>query len=300
MQPIILVAGATGNLGGRIIHALLEKGAEVRALVRPSTDSDKIKKLEQLGVKVWKVNTDKVEEVAKACEGATCVVSALAGLHEVIIDTQKVLLDAAVQAGVPRFIPSDFCLDFTHLRVGENRNLDMRRTFHQYLDKAPIVATTIFCGAFMDLLTDQMPMILFKQHRILYWGNADQPLDFTTMDNTAAFTANAALDADTPRFLTIAGDHITPRTMTKVVSEVTGHKFWLFRPGGLGLLNLIIKISRFLAPGKNDLYPAWQGMQYMRDMMEGRAKIAHYDNQRYPGIKWTTVKDMLAAQPIPR
>jgi len=45
----------------------------------------------------WKVNTDNVAEVAKACKGATCVVSALAGLHDVIIDTQKVLLDAAVQ-----------------------------------------------------------------------------------------------------------------------------------------------------------------------------------------------------------
>lgn len=299
MQPIIVVAGGTGNLGGRIIHALLEKGAEVRTVVRPSSDPDKVKKLEQLGVKVWKVNTDQVEEVAKACEGATCVVSALAGLHEVIIATQKVLLDAAVLAGVPRFIPSDFSLDFTNFRVGENRNLDLRRTFHQYLDKAPIAATTIFCGAFMDLLTDQMPMILFKQKRILYWGNADQPMDFTTMDDTAAFTANVALDADTPRFLTIAGDRITPRAMSKVVSEVTGHKFRFFRPGGLGLLNFLIKVTQFLAPGKKETYPAWQGMQYMRDMMEGRAKIAHYDNQRYPGIRWTTVRDFLSSQPSP-
>lgn len=299
MRPIILVAGGTGNLGGRIIHGLLGKGAEVRTVVRPSSDPDKVKKLEQLGLKVWKVNTDQVEEVAKACEGTTCVVSALAGLHEVIIDTQKVLLDAAVLAGVPRFIPSGFSLDFTNLKVGENRNLDLRRTFHQYLDKAHIAATTIFCGAFMDLLTDQMPMILFKQKRILYWGNADQLLDFTTMDDTAAFTAHVALDADTPRFLTVAGDRITPRAMTKVLSEVTGHTFRLFRPGGLGLLNFLIKVTQLFAPGKKDLYPAWQGMQYMRDMMEGRAKIARYDNPRYPGMTWTTVKDLLLAQPLP-
>ncbi|MBZ5672294.1 MAG: NmrA family NAD(P)-binding protein, partial [Acidobacteriia bacterium] len=33
----IVVAGATGNLGGRIARALLERGASVRALVRHGT-----------------------------------------------------------------------------------------------------------------------------------------------------------------------------------------------------------------------------------------------------------------------
>jgi hypothetical protein len=36
-------------------------------------------------------------------------------------------------------------------------------------------------------------------------------------------------------------------------------------------------------------------MQYMRDMLEGRATIEHYDNNRYPGITWTTVQDVLTA-----
>src|SRR5688500_13104426 len=103
MEKIILVAGSTGNLGGRIVNALLKKGAIVRAIVRQTTDPEKIQKLEALGVQVIKVDMLNVQEVAKACVGAACVVSALAGLRDVIIDTQKVLLDAAVLAGVPRF-----------------------------------------------------------------------------------------------------------------------------------------------------------------------------------------------------
>jgi hypothetical protein len=35
---------------------------------------------------------------------AHCLVSALAGLRETVIDTQKNILDAAVQANVQRFI----------------------------------------------------------------------------------------------------------------------------------------------------------------------------------------------------
>ena len=294
MKKVIVVAGGTGNLGQRIVTALRQKGADVRVIVRSGSDVNTVKKLENLGAVVFTVDTSNVAEVSNACTGAFCVVSALAGLRDVIIDTQKVLLDAAVIAGVPRFIPSDFSLDFTNLTVGENRNLDLRREFRQYLDKSTISATTIFIGPFMDLLTGQMPMILFKPKRILYWGNADQRLDFTTMDDTAAFTANVALDADAPRFLKVAGDQISPRQMTMVMSEVSGNQFRLLRAGGLGLLNVLIKVARTVAPGTNDLYPAWQGMQYMRDMMEGRAKVASYDNDRYQGMRWTTVSDFLS------
>jgi hypothetical protein len=63
--------------------------------------------------------------------------------------------------------------------------------------------------------------------------------------------------------------------------------------GGTGHLGGIIKITKTFAPGKNDLYPAWQGMQYMRNMMDKRSTIDSTDNYRYNDIKWTTVKDLL-------
>ena len=187
----IVVAGATGNLGGRIARALVERGAGVRALVRHGTAGDKLDRLQELGVTIASVDWSSAFEVAAACSGGSCVVSALQGLQEVIVETQTVLLDATIQAGVPRFIPSDYSIDFTKFPPGENRNLDLRRDFHTRLDKTSISATTIFIGAFADMLTGQMPLILFKLKRVLYWGDADQRMDFTTMDDTAAFTCAA-------------------------------------------------------------------------------------------------------------
>jgi len=184
-KPIIVVAGAMGNLGQIITKALLQKRAEVRVLVRPTTNSEKIKYLRELGAKIVVVNMAEASEIAAACQGASCVVSALAGLREVVIDAQKTLLDGAVASGVPRFIPSDYSLDFTPFSDGENRNLDLRREFHTYLDKAPIAATSIFNGAFADMLTDQMPMIMFDKNIVLYWGDADHKMGFTTIENTA-------------------------------------------------------------------------------------------------------------------
>ncbi|MCW8803607.1 MAG: hypothetical protein OQK57_04345, partial [Ignavibacteriaceae bacterium] len=72
----------------------------------------------------------------------------------------------------------------------------------------------------------------------------------------------------------------------------------IFRPGGIRLLNLIIKVTRFFSPSKNELYPAWQGMQYMRDMMEGRIIFQKYDNDRYSKIKWTSAKEFLIKEDI--
>ena len=296
-DPTIVVAGATGNLGGRIVKALLERGASVRALVRPAAARDKLERLQRLGVTIANVDFSSASQVALACSGAACVVSALAGLRNVIVEAQTVLLDAAVKAGVPRFIPSDFSIDFTKFPPGENRNLDLRREFHKRLDKASIRATTIFNGAFTDMLTGQMPLILFKLKRVLYWGNADQRMDFTTIDDTAAFTACAALDPSTPRFLRIAGDQLSARGLAAVVSEVTGKEFRLFRAGGLGRLGTLIKVARTVAPGEKELYPAWQGMQYMRNMFDGRAKLEPLDNNRYPGIRWTSARDVLSARP---
>ena len=109
----ILVAGATGNLGGRIAGALVERGASVKAIVRHGAVRDRLEWLQGLGVTIASVDWSRASQVTMACSGASCVVSALAGLRDVIVETQSVLLDAAIKAGVPRFIPSDYSIDFT-------------------------------------------------------------------------------------------------------------------------------------------------------------------------------------------
>ena len=295
-NAITVLAGATGNLGGRIARALLEGGANVRAIVRHNSDPDKIEELRKKGAAITEVDFNSIPELTGACLGGSCVISALSGLREVIVETQTLLLDAAVKAGVQRFIPSDYAIDFTKLPPGTNRNLDLRREFHERLDKAPIAATSIFNGMFTDLLTGEAPMILFKLKRVVYWEDADQRLDFTAMDNAAEFTAAAALDSSTPRILRIAGDQISARELVEVVSEVTGKNFRLFRAGGLGRLATLIKITRSVLFNSNALYPPWQGMQYMHNMFSGLTKLEPLDNDRYPGMRWTTARDVLAAR----
>lgn len=293
MKKIILVAGATGNLGLRIVNALANRDAEIRVLLRPTSNKEVLTQLEKLGVKIYTITNWNMEELTPSCVGVSCVVSALAGLRDVVIDAQKVLLDATIAAGVPRFIPSDYSLDFTKFKHGENRNLDLRREFHEYLDKKQIRATSIFNGAFMDMLTNEMPLIFFNRKLILHWGQANYKWGFTTIDNTAQYTAHVALDDSSLRYLRIAGDLISPQEVRAIASEVMGVKFRMLRAGGQGLLGIFIKLARTFSPSEKELYPAWQGMQYMHNMIDERSKINTLDNERYEGMKWTKVKDVL-------
>ena len=120
-QPIILLAGAAGDLRIRVAKSLVSRGAAVRALVRSdASDADK-DRLATIGAKIVNADVNDIGSVAATCAGASCVVSALNGLHDVVVDRQGVLLDAAVKSGVPRFISSDYSLDFTKTTPGGNR-----------------------------------------------------------------------------------------------------------------------------------------------------------------------------------
>jgi nucleoside-diphosphate-sugar epimerase len=296
-QPIIVLAGAAGDLGTRIAKALVARGATVRALVRPDLSDAERTRLSALGLTLEIADPTDIASLAAAMQGASCVVSALNGLQEVILERQGILLDAAVKAGVPRFIPSDYSEDFTKTNPGDNRNLDLRREFMARADRAPIKVTSILNGAFMDMLGAEMPIIQPKINRVLYWINADQPLDFTTKDDVAAYVAAAALDDTTPRFLRIAGETLTARDIAAALSDVTQKRYSTLWVGNLGILSFMIRMAQRFAPEPNATFPAWQGMQYMRDMFSGRGKLEPLDNSRYPELRWTSVRQQLKNQP---
>jgi NAD(P)-dependent dehydrogenase (short-subunit alcohol dehydrogenase family) len=295
MNTTIAVAGATGNLGGRIVKVLLEKGAHVRTIVRNNTDdNDKIEKLKQQGVEVIKADMNNKTELTSALKGVSMVISALQGLEDVIIDTQFTLLEAAVAAGVSRFMPSDYSVDYTKLSEGENRNFDLRHEFYKRIDKAPIEATSIFNGAFADILAYSAPFIDLKNKSIGYWDNPDWKIDVTTMDDTAAYIADVAMDKSTPRKLLIAGFQISPKELKQLAEDVFDTPFNLTNLGSVADLAAKNKKERAAYPeGEKEVYANWQGSQYLHSMFS--AHHDHLDNDSYPDLKWTGAKEVMSA-----
>ena len=293
----IVVAGATGNLGGRIVNSILREGAAVRALVRTGTARDKSEALRRCGASVVEVDFHELDQVVKACAGASCVVSAFAGLRDVIVDTQRVLLEGSAKAGVPRFIPSDFSADYTKWPQPENRTLDLRREFNRIVEKTVVSSTSILNGAFLDLLLGPFPAFNLEARTVTYWGDPDSKLEFTRLDDIAAFTALASLDASAPRRLRIVGERISARELAVLAEEVSGERFELINGGTITeLSDRISQRQRAANPEDRELYPDWQRMMYMRTMFSGSAEVGSLDNGRYPNLHWTTARELLEAR----
>jgi hypothetical protein len=291
MDKLILVAGATGKLGQKMCQELLLRNVKVRAIVRSGSNQETIEKLQAAGAEIFEADLSSAAGLAEACAGVTCVVSALAGLREVIVDGQTKLLEAAVTAGVPRFIPSDFSSDFTEIPEGENRNFDLRKEFKKTIDGSTIQATSIFNGCFAEILRYNTPLFHVKDKTISYYEDkAGWAIDFTTMDDTAAFTAMAAIDEHTPRALHISSFSVSPEDLVLLSEKTKGSRFTLLNRGSMDSFSAANKTLRAEDPaGENDLYPRWQQAQYMYSMF-----LVHhdsFDNARYEGLTWSPAED---------
>ncbi len=115
------------------------------------------------------------------------------------------------------------------------------------------------------------------------------------MDNSAAFTAAAALDPSRPKILRIAGDEKSARELATVAGELKNARFELVFLGSLGDFVALIRRVRAADPeGEKELFPRWQGMQYMHGMFSGLAKLEPLDNQRYANMRWTSAREVIA------
>ncbi|KAJ5645782.1 hypothetical protein N7490_002154 [Penicillium lividum] len=112
------------------------------------------------------------------------------------------------------------------------------------------------------------------------------------MIDTAAYTAAVVVDPNpTPNFLRIASDTVNVKDIAQAQSNVeegvTYKPSWMV---SVGSTEMMICVMRFFG-GKNDVSPAWQGMQYMANMFSGAGKLDLLDNNRYPDLKWTQLED---------
>ncbi len=289
----VLVVGASGRLGAKVVRELVALGATVRVTHRASSKPESVAALAGIGAELCVADLGDEASLDRACAGVQVIVSTVQGLRDVIVDGHTRLLRAAERAAVARMLPSDYALDFFKTQPGGNRNLDLRREFDGMLDKSSVRGTSLLCGAFMDLLAMGAIGPDPKTGVFKYWGDADQPSDFTLTDDLAKYIAAVALDHDAPRVVRVAGDTVSPRALAAIFEEVRGTPVKLESAGSIADLDQAIERMRASDPALTNVFPVWQQMQYVRDMASGQGKLAPIDNARYSRIVPRTVRELL-------
>ena len=105
--PSFAVAGATGGLGPAIVKELLANNFRVTVLTRKGSSSARDFEKSKL-LHFAEVDYSDVKGLTDVLKGIDIVVSTVGRPG---IDSQIPLIDAAVAAGVKRFIPSEFGAD---------------------------------------------------------------------------------------------------------------------------------------------------------------------------------------------
>ncbi len=111
-----------------------------------------------------------------------------------MIEGQKMLIDACVEEKVPRYIASDYTLDYDQLEFGDLPSKDPMKHLVKYLEDKPIKGVHIMIGAFIEVFWHYLGMWDAKNYELKYWGTGDEKWEFSTYGNTAQWIAAVALD----------------------------------------------------------------------------------------------------------
>ena len=200
---MILVVGATGLLGGLITRQLLEKGHDVRILLRENSPSEQLaprgmatpaRSLIEAGAQPVYGDLKEPSSLTAACAGVKTVIttanSAVRGdgdnAETVEMQGNRSLIDAAKAAGVGRFI-------FVSAQMADPQSpvpfLAGKAQTELYLRESGIPYTIIAPNAFMDVwvfLLVGLPAMSGQPVTLV--GGGARPQSIIAMADVAAFT----------------------------------------------------------------------------------------------------------------
>lgn len=221
----VALAGATGNLGPAILKALLDAGFDVTVLSREgSTSADSL--ASHPNQKIAKVNFDNVDSMTSALKGVEGLVS---NLSSSALLTQKPLIDAAIAAGVKRFLPSDFGSDLT---VESNQSIPLNTAkveIHRYLVEQSgahpeFSYTGVHTGPFFDWCLRYGLYGNFTTHEVTLWDGGNTEFSTTTLTSVGKAVVGVFknLEATKNQELRVADTTITQNELIDIVKGIDG------------------------------------------------------------------------------
>lgn len=233
MAPVkVALAGATGNVGVPIFNALVAAGHHVVVLTRKdSGTSSKLPKSDNVTIK--EVDYTSVPELTSALSGVKVVVSTLATTS---VGAQNPLIDAAIAAGVERFLPSEFGSDTLNSKTSKLPVFKFKVATQDYLrEKAAsnpsFSYTFLITGPFLDWGLQHGFFVNPGAHSATIYDGGDVPFSATTLASIAQAVVGvvAHLPETKNRGVYVADTTTTQNKLIGYAKEKDG-KDWTLTP----------------------------------------------------------------------
>jgi nucleoside-diphosphate-sugar epimerase len=230
-RPNIAIAGATGNLGQPILSTLLSAGYPVTVLSRVGGNHAKLKPHPNLLIK--EVDFTSAPNLNTALHGIDVVVSCLATLA---MGSQNPLIDAAVAAGVKRFIPAEFGMDSQNplamqlpvcmLKVATQNYLHEKARTHPHFSW-----TGVASGMFLDWGIEKGILINPTNHTATLYDGGDVPFSATTLADIAKAVIGVIekLDETENRLIYIHSALVTQNQLVGYIKDKDGKEWTVVR-----------------------------------------------------------------------
>ncbi|KAL6799327.1 NAD(P)-binding protein [Trichoderma sp. SZMC 28013] len=220
----VAVAGASGNIGSYVLKALLQANFNVTVLTRsqkPGAYDSKITVVE--------VDFTSVSSLTSALQNQDAIVSTVGkdGL-----EAQKLLIDAAIAAGVQRFIPSDYGVCTTSPKVLGFPFYSTLATVRQYLeDKAATGAlsyTVVAIGSFLEYVLMTPAVVNFKEHSVTLMDEGKNRISTSPLASIGTAIAGVFKNPDETknRVVYVSATILTQKQIFDIAKEIKPEITW--------------------------------------------------------------------------
>ncbi|KAE8418101.1 hypothetical protein BDV36DRAFT_254967 [Aspergillus pseudocaelatus] len=247
----VAIAGASGDLGTPVLNALIESNKfNITVLTRHSSNAQF-----PSTVRVIPVDYNSTQELTTALKGQDAIISTLT---TAAMDVQHTLIDAAIAAGIKRFIPSEFSADVGNpksstlpvyqSKIAVNKALEAKAA-----ENPTFTYTLIRHGPFLDWGLNAGFFFDWRSETPAFYDGGDRPFSTTTLATIAKAVVGVLLHFDETKNRPVYVHDLltTQRQIYTIVQRLAPERKW--NPVDVSTAELEVKAREEWAKGNTDL-----------------------------------------------